>query len=550
MRRLRLSIDRTTTSRRAPTLACTRHLLCLWCAVRCIVDLCVIILHSHVNRTTKEPVCDSLKATKDCLFVTNKWVSESEFHQRSWNIVNSDMIRMLHKSLKADTRMLVLHLCVFVILCAVQESSAGRIYFEKCEYKGFSCVKTTYGKYAITFTCNSLTTWIKRYPLTKFACVTPLKDLESLVFRNVHLDSIEREAFHNLTDMKNFTMENVTINKMHAAAIQVFMVKNSEMRIINSNFGLMEYLSIFVRGDKLSFAHNSVKEMYSNALNATVYDFVFVNNSVGWMHSAALAVLAQNVKILDSSFNYLASGSFQAVGPGLPENALRGFGRLKFIYEFNNNLIESLEVGSLHPDWQAYNNVGSVIKVTYNAIKCTCAELAWLGSKEGFGRDFSALEKFHETVLNVGNNNICSDAPCILPIEAVRMMIIQDGRCMHSVTQEFMCQQYYTTTTTPQPLLTKKNTHRFINNSIPILGHQKLAHNACVTGCVDLNAYKPARSYSRKNSTFDVSIVLSSIPAVVKKSLDGTHDRSDGNVRVKFKTEPGHAESTELQQFI
>lgn len=315
---------------------------------------------------------------------------------------------------------------------------------------------------------------IKRYPFSKFGCATPVKDLESIVFRNVHIDSIEREAFHNLTNMKNFTMENVTVNKMHAAAIQVFMMKNSEMRIIRNNFGVMEYLSIFVRGDKLFFAHNSVTEMYSNALNATVYDFSFVNNSVGWMHCAALAVLAQNVKILDSSYNYLASGSFQAVGPGLPENSLRGFGRLKFTYEFNNNLIESLEVGSLHPDWQAYKNVGSVIKVTYNAIKCTCAELAWLGSKEGFGRDFSLLERFHETVLKVENNNICSDAPCILPIEAVRLMVVRNGRCLHNITQEYMCKQYYTTSPMPEPPVTKRSTFRFNNTSIPVLRYQKL----------------------------------------------------------------------------
>lgn len=287
---------------------------------------------------------------------------------------------------------------------------------------------------------------LKKFQFSRFGCYNPMKHLESVVFKNVKVGTISKDAFYNLTEFKNFTFENVTVlNKIEHTAVHLIMDKNIAT-VTHSKIGIMEFLSFNVRGDTFSFSSNTVDQIHTSAIKAAVYNFNFINNSISWIHFGGLSVLAKNVKISDSVFDYLSSGAFQTIGPGLPENALLGFGDLNFFYEFKNNLVESLEVASLHPDWKAYKKVGGILAISYNALKCTCIELAWLGSKEGFGKEFSALDEFHGKFLDKDNNNICIDSPCTLPVDAVRHMLIKDGRCLHNYSQEALCSLYFPTT--------------------------------------------------------------------------------------------------------
>lgn len=272
-------------------------------------------------------------------------------------------------------------------------------------------------------------------------------DLERIIFRNTKIGTLEKEAFHNLTNMKTFIFENVTINKVEANSALVFLEQDTDMTINNSNISTLEFESFHVRAKKFNFINNHVKEFHAKSIKASVYDFEFYNNVVGWVHCGAFSILAQNVKISDNHFKYLGTCALQNISPGLPVNALVGFGNLDFTYVFNYNYIDSLEVGSLNPDWKAYRKIGGYLTVKYNALKCTCAELAWLGTKEGYGRDFSSLDDFHEKILNLTNNNVCIDTPCSLPVDAVRHMVIKDGRCYHNWTAEELCEIYYPSST-------------------------------------------------------------------------------------------------------
>lgn len=61
-----------------------------------------------------------------------------------------------------------LDVLLFLLFCVTIESAfAGRVYFDKCDYKGFTCTKSAKvpGKYDVGFVCNSLTTWVRRYPI-------------------------------------------------------------------------------------------------------------------------------------------------------------------------------------------------------------------------------------------------------------------------------------------------------------------------------------------------------------------------------------------------
>lgn len=51
-----------------------------------------------------------------------------------------------------------LHLLIFLVYLQVKLNFGARIFYDKCDYKGFTCVKskTVPGKYDITYECSNI----------------------------------------------------------------------------------------------------------------------------------------------------------------------------------------------------------------------------------------------------------------------------------------------------------------------------------------------------------------------------------------------------------
>lgn len=244
-------------------------------------------------------------------------------------------------------------------------------------------------------------------------CFTPVNDLESIYFKNVHIGMIQTEAFKNLTNMKNFTWSNVSVSRFAFGAVQLEFVEEACGLVKNFNFGVLEPMAFQITGDGFSLIQGFVADMWATAVNGTIYDFEFQNSTVDNIQSGAIAILSQNVYITDNHFRSIESGSFHKISPGLLHDSQRNFGRLLFTYKFRNNIIDHVEDGGIRPDIEAYKNVAAEVSFTDNILQCSCESLTWMGADIDLGNGFSVLKDFNTLVLDPTNKNKCNFTPCM-----------------------------------------------------------------------------------------------------------------------------------------
>lgn len=78
----------------------------------------------------------------------------------------------------------------------------------------------------------------------------------------------------------------------------------------------------------------------------------------------------------------------------------------KFIYNFSNNIIENVNPGSFHNNWEIYKNLCKDIITQNNVFDCSCVNLGWLALNSGLGPKISAAKGFYDEFLK-NDNNIC-----------------------------------------------------------------------------------------------------------------------------------------------
>ncbi|KAF5294956.1 hypothetical protein FQA39_LY13319 [Lamprigera yunnana] len=252
-----------------------------------------------------------------------------------------------------------------------------------------------------------------RKTLYKPGCFIPSIDLHSITFKNVTIDTIESEAFRNLTDVKEFYMENVRVNKIHFGAVQVQFVPGAAGYLNKSHIGVMEPLAVQVNGDGLSILNSHIEDMWGSSINGTMYDFEFINNTVNLLRSGAISILAKSVYINNNLFRNVESGCLKKITPGLLHDSTRNFGTLYFGYDFNQNVIEHVQDGGVRPDIEAYKNVATHINYTSNTLLCSCEATSWLGAEVDLGFGYTVLKDFNTMILDPKNRNVCNFNPCL-----------------------------------------------------------------------------------------------------------------------------------------
>lgn len=247
----------------------------------------------------------------------------------------------------------------------------------------------------------------------KPGCFIPVSDLNSIIFKNVNIGTIETEAFKYLSDMENFIWENVSVDKVSFGAVKLEFKEKSKALLKGCDLEVVEPMGFQISGPALSMVQSRYGNLWGSSVNGTIYDFEFNNNTVRNIQAGAISVLAQNVYMVDNHFESIESGAFKKIGPGLLHDSQTNFGRLKFIYHFSNNLIEHVQDGGIRPDIEAYDNVSADIVYKYNTLQCSCESLSWMGADVDLGKGFSVLKDFNAMVLDPLNSNKCSFTPCL-----------------------------------------------------------------------------------------------------------------------------------------
>lgn len=120
-------------------------------------------------------------------------------------------------------------------------------------------------------------TWIEEIPANAFTQISRRKapaicelqyydndDLESIVFRNVNIGTINARAFFHLENMKTFSLYSVKIHKIKTEGLHVRMRNPNKFIAYNCLIKKMERHAIFMGGRKLLIAENDFIEIVTN----------------------------------------------------------------------------------------------------------------------------------------------------------------------------------------------------------------------------------------------------------------------------------------------
>lgn len=283
---------------------------------------------------------------------------------------------------------------------------------------------------------------MKYPPASSYRCAVNTKPVDTITFTNVHIGTIQKDAFHNMTDVKVFDWDSVHVETMEPLAVQVEMEKDKSFRIINSHFKKLDYKAFNARSSSIQIIGNSFQELPRNVIDATSFQFDFKNNTMEKVHSFAIILLSQDITIQYNNFTSMKTSALQGIGPGLLENAFMSFGQLKFTYNFNNNTILHSDIGGLNPDWIAYKNVRSYVYASGNYLPCSCKELGWITLRSGLGEEFSDMMTFNSKYLDKTNHNLCLNAPCPLPVTVMAAMHIKFGQCGATLPLASWCKKF------------------------------------------------------------------------------------------------------------
>ncbi|KAF2895526.1 hypothetical protein ILUMI_10649 [Ignelater luminosus] len=245
----------------------------------------------------------------------------------------------------------------------------------------------------------------------KPSCVVPANDLNGIFFKNVHIGTIETEAFKNLTDMKQFSWFNVSVARINLNAIYLSFENGARGSMDKCTLEVVEPIAMRIIGEGFTISRGTIGALWGSGINGTIYEFRFSNNTVGTIQANGIAILALNVEIVDNTFQMLESGAFQKISPGLLHDSRRNFGKLMFSYKFSNNVLQHVEDGGIRPDIIAYKNVAAEVIFSYNTLQCSCEGLTWLGADVDLGYGFSVLKDFNTMILDPRNSNMCTFTP-------------------------------------------------------------------------------------------------------------------------------------------
>lgn len=272
-------------------------------------------------------------------------------------------------------------------------------------------------------------------PYQSSGCYAAFLDFQNLYLKNVTIDLVQSNAFVGMKQFNNFSWVNVQVNRLQTSAIRLNLGLNGGFEMRNCTVKMVEPLGVQVFGRSGVFAGTHFQEIASSGINGTLEEFYFVNNYVELMEPQGLALLAMNTLIVDNHFEHMKSGALEKLSPGLIQGLGTNFGKLKFIYDFSNNVVSRMDFGSLHPDYISYENVPTQMMFSRNHIACDCDNVKWLFS---FTNNF--LETFYEMVLDEEYANVCLgyDRECQVSLMQVKG-IVDCSQCVQNFSLSNLC---------------------------------------------------------------------------------------------------------------
>ncbi|XP_045502529.1 uncharacterized protein LOC123699588 [Colias croceus] len=248
---------------------------------------------------------------------------------------------------------------------------------------------------------------------------------------NSKINSINTKAIFNVSGIKNIEFENVTITDIYTQGIEAIMSSdNSVFTMINSKITNLDFKGIIIQASTVRLSYNVFNTIRANGINVTADSVFIAGNLFKEINANGIITNALNTDIINNNIEFLKSNALESI------KCLKRRTSKKQI-NFSRNNIQSVEPYSLFFNYSSCKNAGTQIIFRENKIDCKCRNIAFLNSPTtGCNSELNGL------ILNIANNNTCFLAPCILPIEIVKLLQESD-MCHLNLDPQVMCLLYY-----------------------------------------------------------------------------------------------------------
>ncbi|KAM3960554.1 uncharacterized protein ACR2FA_005465 [Aphomia sociella] len=243
---------------------------------------------------------------------------------------------------------------------------------------------------------------------------------------NSKINTIKTKAIYNVTGIKSIEFNNVTISEIENQAIETIMNNdNTIFSIVNSNIHNVNSKGIVVRCTTAIIAGNVFGDIISNVINITSDNLRISGNTYDKING--LVLRAVNIDISNNEIDTLKSTALAAV------KCLRRRTRKKQ-FNFSYNRIKHVEPNSLIFDYDSCKNADILVRLSQNKMDCKCRNIAFLNTA-------SSNRNLNNIILDVASNNTCIHAPCLLPVEIVKLLQ-ESNMCQLSLDDQVMCLLY------------------------------------------------------------------------------------------------------------
>lgn len=250
--------------------------------------------------------------------------------------------------------------------------------------------------------------------------------LRKIRVANSKINLIKTGAFHNVTDIKSIEFENVTITNIQSQAIEALMNINSTVfKIIDSRIDNIQLKGITVQGTSVYLSENNIGDVTSNSVNVTSEYLLVTGNRFKQINANGLVLKSIITDFQRNDFNVLKTNAMNSV-----KCARRRTSKKQF--NFSNNNVVNVEQYSLIFDFDSCKSAGTVVTFTNNKIDCRCRNIAFL----------NYANEPNSIIMDTANNNTCLSAPCVLPLDVLKLLI-ESNMCRRDFDLQLMCLLYH-----------------------------------------------------------------------------------------------------------
>ncbi|GBP43202.1 Transmembrane protein 245 [Eumeta japonica] len=254
--------------------------------------------------------------------------------------------------------------------------------------------------------------------------------LKSFTIRNSKVNLIKEGAIYNATGVQKIEFNNVTIDNIEKRAIDAIMVgRDTSFTIDNTKIDNLKSNSVVVVTKTATITGNTFGSVLSYSVNITADSVKLSNNMFNKIEQSGLSFRGTAIDIVNNSIDMLSSNALADIKCSRRKSSYQ-------YLNFSNNTIRNVEPYSLWFDHASCKNSDGVVTVRNNKIRCKCQDISFLTMSNPIHQDLNNL------FLDPNNNNTCLSAPCLLPIEVVKILT-RNHMCQLDLNPQVTCMLYY-----------------------------------------------------------------------------------------------------------